>query len=551
MRKVILDSRKFAALAELVSQLRFAPDEKLLRQSYNAERLLALVEHGKQYPADFVWFRITEYRPVDRKLSSQLIPGSVLAKDLVEFIEQVSRRLPVNADAVPEGFVTVEEVCKRFNICTRTVRRWRALGLPQRRVVVDGRTEAIILERTLQRFAQVHHERIRRSAQFCRLAGREQDQIITTARKLLTKRKLSLHRTAVLLAQQMHRPVETVKYVLKQYDKRHPQRRLFEPRMPLSDAQRDEIYEAYRAGQAPGVLAERFGRSKSSIYRIINDVRRRWWLEHRIEYIYSPEFELPDADERILGPEEPSEEKVAEGLFGSPASVKGWQPLGAEKERELFRKYNYLKFKMARLQGRLGADRCPTRLLDELEDLQDAAKQIRDKLILANLPLVVSIVKRHLGNGLSFQELVSDGNVVLIRAVEKFDYTRGFKFSTYASWAIMKGFARAIPEEGRHHHRFVSLPDEHLDLLGQSLPVDEEAEHASYRRSVAVREAMSNLDAREQAVLTKRFGLDRQGSTMSLSQLGRVFGVTKERIRQIESRAMTKLRELLVTEDVR
>ena len=92
--------------------------------------------------------------------------------------------------------------------------------------------------------------------------------------------------------------------------------------------------------------------------------------------------------------------------------------------------------------------------MDQIEQLYDEAVATKNQIIRANLRLVVSIAKRHVGPTQNFFELVSDGNMSLMRAVEKFDYARGNKFSTYASWAIMKNFARTIPDEHRHHDRF-------------------------------------------------------------------------------------------------
>ena len=92
--------------------------------------------------------------------------------------------------------------------------------------------------------------------------------------------------------------------------------------------------------------------------------------------------------------------------------------------------------------------------MDLVEKLYDEAVATKNQIIRANLRLVVSIAKRHVGPAENFFELVSDGNMSLMRAVEKFDFARGYKFSTYASWAIMKNFARTIPDEHRHRDRF-------------------------------------------------------------------------------------------------
>ena len=92
--------------------------------------------------------------------------------------------------------------------------------------------------------------------------------------------------------------------------------------------------------------------------------------------------------------------------------------------------------------------------MDEIEALCQDAVATKNQIIRANLRLVVSIAKRHVGPAENFFELVSDGNVSLMRAAEKFDFSRGNKFSTYATWAIMKNYARTIPDEHRYRDRF-------------------------------------------------------------------------------------------------
>ena len=180
--------------------------------------------------------------------------------------------------------------------------------------------------------------------------------------------------------------------------------------------------------------------------------------------------------------------------------------------------------------------------MDEIENLHEQAMVTKSLLVRANLRLVVSIAKRHVGPQDNFFELVSDGNTSLMRAVEKFDFSRGFKFSTYASWAIMKNFARSIPNELKHRDRFRTSSDElfaateerRTNWLGQEL------EHRS--RKSEIRKILTRLDDREQKIIIHRFGLDYSKEPQTLKQVGETMGVTKERVRQIESRALDKLR---------
>lgn len=549
MKKPAMDSQKFTALAELVKQLKFVPGPKLLEQSYNAESFLSQIDPSKKYPADLVWFRITGYRPTGIKLSQQMISAKTLVGDLVEFIEQVAGQLPVPPEELPGDYILASEVCQQLSVCGKTLRRWRLLGLPQRRVILDGQRRAVILTDTLDHFARLHARLIKRSSAFRRLDNASRGNIVKQARNLLADQCLSLHAAAKTISQQTRRPIETIKYILRQHDRLDPDGALFRPRTPISGQQQHEIFQEYTNGTPVEKLASRFHRTAASIYRIVNQTRARWWLEHPVQYVYSAEFELPDADHRILGSDQIGQGAVAKLLLQEDNDKSaGTGRLTAQQERQLFRKYNYLKFKLARRQMLVTARAVRSKILDELDDLGEQVQQTKDKLVLANLALVVSIVKRHLGCGMSFQELVSEGNMAMIRSVEKFDYSRGYKFSTYGSWAIMKGFARAIPAEGRHHQRYIRVSDKQLDLLDKPCAPDELAQDNSYRRTQAVQQAISKLDQREQTILAKRFGLKENDEPMSLSQLGSMFNLSKERIRQIELQAKNKLQKLLTSQ---
>jgi len=217
--------------------------------------------------------------------------------------------------------------------------------------------------------------------------------------------------------------------------------------------------------------------------------------------------------------------------------------LTRKKEAYLFRKINYLKYKAARLRAKLDPTRPKRGLMDQIERLYDEAVSTKNQIIRANLRLVVSIAKRHVGPSQNFFELVSDGNMSLMRAVEKFDYARGNKFSTYASWALMKNFARTIPDEHRHQDRFRTSYDEMFAATkdDRADPLEEEAVQS--QREAQVEKILERLDEREQRIIIRRFGLRRGQEPLTLKQVGAEMGVTKERVRQIEARALTKLRK--------
>ena len=232
-----------------------------------------------------------------------------------------------------------------------------------------------------------------------------------------------------------------------------------------------------------------------------------------------------------------------------------------------------------------------------IEQGDEVAKQ---QLAEANLRLVVSIAKRYVGRGMQFLDLIQEGNMGLMKAVEKFDYRRGFKFSTYATWWIRQAITRAIADQARtiripvHMVETINkliriqrqllqdlgrepLPEEigaEMDMPTEKVrnilkiaqepvsletPIGEEddshlgdfiedqdatspADHAAYEMmKKQLENILDTLTDREENVLRLRFGLD-DGRTRTLEEVGKVFGVTRERIRQIEAKALRKLR---------
>jgi RNA polymerase primary sigma factor len=280
---------------------------------------------------------------------------------------------------------------------------------------------------------------------------------------------------------------------------------------------------------------------------MIGEVRMAWILGQKVEYVRNPSFEDPQAAAEILAP-------MPEGPHAArnPRPPAGLEPylanlyldahlLGRDQELHLFRKMNYLKFRAVKLGGALDPERPWVSDLDTIERFLAEALAVKDQIIRANLRLVVSIARKRVGPFQDLLELVSDGNLSLIRAVEKFDFSRGFKFSTYASWSIMNNFTQSFNRERSRRDRFVTGSEKQFEFAADNRPDEHEAEVEYHGNQERVRRMLGPLEDRERRILVSRFGLD-GAEELTLQRLGQELGITKERVRQIESRAQEKLR---------
>lgn len=280
-------------------------------------------------------------------------------------------------------------------------------------------------------------------------------------------------------------------------------------------------------------------------------------MRQEIDFVDSPEFRRPGAQRRILvdpAPVPRADTGWYQPLLGehgdrgdrgsSRAPGRGVVLTGAQ-ERVIFSQFNYARFRAAQVQRRLGRDGAKATLARELLHWHERSEAIRTQIAETNLALVLAMAKRVRSADLDFGDLISEGNMALLRSVDKFDFSRGFKFSTYACRAILKAFSRLGIKTQRHRKHFPGEFDPELERG------DHVAEVRMSRESDTLR-AMSDLIAHDGAGLTPmehsvifhRYGLDRpvDSSQMTLEQVGGILGVTKERVRQIQQSALEKLR---------
>lgn len=538
------------AMAELVHQIQLSPVRLRLKQFEAAEYLIELLDPRKEYPYDFVCHHLTGYRPKSSQ-PYRSMPGTSLIEDVVLLIEDLSSATVLPAGAIRTTCWTTEELAGRLGVSTKTICRWRRRGLPGRKLrYPDGTVRTAFLERSVRRFVARNTGMVRRGAAFKQLTAAEKTRIVQRAKEILADKRMRLHELSQIIASEMNRAVETVRYTLRRWDQAHPKDALFgSDDQPAIRPELCEVFEAVKAGESPKAVARRLGRSVDSVQQDLREYRARVLKAAKVEYIYNPEFDTPGADATILK-QSGKPGKISARRVTPPRDLPPYLQelyrhplLEPQQEREIFRRYNYLKYKASRLRQKLDVIHATDEELGRIESLLVKAEQVKNDILRANLRLVVSIARRHVGRSPHFFEIVSDGNLALMRAVEKFDYARGYKFSTYSSWAVMRNYARTIPEQLYQSARWVTGVDEMLASAPDRAAEPRESALEAARHLVT--KGLALLNDRERDVVVRHYGIGRNGQGMTLDQIGQMFGVTKERVRQIERRALNKIRASL------
>ena len=548
---------KCQALKELTEQqTRYAPPARRQEQVARAQKLVAELDPGKTYPYQYACYRVTDYRSDAH--ADLLISGHDLKHDLELFVRRVERSVPaVPIEQTIEPILTLDEVSKSFRVSTKTISRWRIRGLTARRVKVNGRSQLAFPRSVVERFVSEHRDLVEKGAKFSHLTENEKDDILKLARELKDTGS-SLTDMCKRIANRLGRSPEAIRYTIKNFDRGHPDLALF-PRMAgtLNATAKEQIFTSKQQGEPVNLLAKQFGRTRSSMYRVINEVRAKELIQQPVDYIFNPDFDDASKEAGMLT-EMPAHDEFEAKRFGKHAPkdvppqmahLYEWPLLTKDQEQHMFRKMNFLKHKLHKLQESIDPTRAKVSELRKLDELREQIKDVRDVLISCNQRLVYSQAKQRLAIGESIDDLVSDGNISLMRAVEKFDYGRGFKFSTYATWAIMKNFARSIPDEQTRKQRYVTGHETLFDAKEDVRTDEQEVLAAADAARSRVNHLLDHLDTRTREVIRMRIGLD-GSQEMTLEQIGQHFGITKERVRQINVRGMKQLREWAAKDNV-
>jgi RNA polymerase primary sigma factor len=277
-------------------------------------------------------------------------------------------------------------------------------------------------------------------------------------------------------------------------------------------------------------------------------------VQRASEYIDSPEFADPAAERELLQdeflskcvPEEGGRAAKRVALPPHLASLCEERLLAPEQERQLFQRMNYLRYRAHQILLRHHHGSADQWEIERVRGLLRGADWYRDMIVRANVRLVISVVKKFTNPQCSFDDLLSDGIMALIRAVDKFDYQLGFRFSTYATQVVRRNSYRFVMDRQEERFKVSNC----LSEQGLDLPEDDASSSMNEQRWTALRShlhsLLGRLDRREKFIIRARFSLGGHRRVQTLQKLADRLQISKERVRQLEKRAMEKLTAMAV-----
>jgi len=272
--------------------------------------------------------------------------------------------------------------------------------------------------------------------------------------------------------------------------------------------------------------------------------------QHATDYVSHPSFNSSTAEQKLFGGQAEAIEVPHWTHFPEvPEDIQSMRTarttLSPKDEAKLFLRYNYARYRLSRL-AEAQQRRHSARRARQMRLWHKRAMRARSDLVRANMALVLAMAKRTRIPNVEFSELVSEGNMALLRSVEKFDVSRGFKFSTYACRAILKSFNRLATKTGRYRQHFPTEFDPEMERSDYDVmkhDIQREDSIDALREILANNRA--NLSETERVIVMERFALASRGKGMTLAEVGRMVGLTNERVRQIQNMALAKIKAVL------
>lgn len=279
-------------------------------------------------------------------------------------------------------------------------------------------------------------------------------------------------------------------------------------------------------------------------------------LTEPADYVDHPEFDQPDVEQKLFGSSRLHEGatrfvETCDPLSGAVDSGERVPTLTFDQEQHLFKRFNYARKQVTAILRAHAGKRLSASATRRLLAWGHRTLTARSVIVRLNMPLVLAMAKRTRLSSIDFNELVSEGNMALLRSVEKFDSARGYKFSTYSCRAILKSFSRVAMRASRYRGKF---PAEFDPSMERSDFVERQrdglvADCVDELKEILLRN-LAGLSDVEKTVISERFALGEPTFSgpmgpKTLEQVGQMIGVTKERVRQIQNNALKKMRVAL------
>ncbi|MBT3198476.1 MAG: sigma-70 family RNA polymerase sigma factor [Phycisphaerales bacterium] len=273
-------------------------------------------------------------------------------------------------------------------------------------------------------------------------------------------------------------------------------------------------------------------------------------IPESVEHVHNESFQKPSTERTLFETEHcqfdiPQWTHFPEVPEDNPTIRTTRKALTKQQESQLFLRFNYARYRLGELVEKQ-TKRFSLKRSEKMIQWYQRMRSAQDSIVDANMALVMAMARRTRIPFVTFPELVSEGNMALLRAIEKFDVARGFKFSTYACRAILKGYNRMATRSGRYHRRFPTEFDPQTERSDYDVKKHEiQLDNALGDLRQILTANRANLSEVEQTIVTQRFALTEGSRKKTLNEVGQHVGLTTERVRQIQKKALAKLKKTM------
>ncbi|GAB4383419.1 MAG: hypothetical protein Kow0022_03210 [Phycisphaerales bacterium] len=501
-------------LADLARELRFVPRASLLRQIERAEELAGMLDREQRYPAEWVIFRITGYRP--QRTDEAFSTGESLLESLSSFVERLCESAELTSESVPPGSLEIDDLCARWHVSRKKVERARREGLVARRIAGSGSRRLVFTPAAVRAYEARANPGPSPSAR--RMPPEVRKRIFRRAARYRRAFGWSANQCAVRLSVRFGFSAEAIRRLLRQQDERSGAGKIFDEPGPLGPREQRLALRALRRGITPAMIAERLGRDARSVRRAAMQDRLRLLRTLDLHGPASAAFDHPDADEVIL-----SRPGVVElPRCSIPRDLRAFLQVcvcskssDRQSERDRAVALHLLRRRASEHVAAMSAGPVRAELLDLAETALRRASRVKRVLVHGELALLIATARRRLE--LDPEQLPERAAASLVDAlfkalcvtVDRFDPFHGGRLAAPVSIALDRAALNwlrdnpvRVPADTRARRATVSLPEpitgeRALDVWQSWLEPDARVEGV-----------LDRLAEDEARVLRERYGLD-------------------------------------------